>query len=266
MLASCEIGASPSQPPKTREPLATGGDGDAASESHAETRMKPSGGSRTSPRAFDPPVSLADGSAAAQVAAIYEDFHRLLMWIATVKFKVPSDAAEACIHEVMLSLMQVGVRIEDVRSWLVAGVCNSCRQYWRQHAYRERHEQTDIDITTIIDGRDFAEFVERQLLIADVLRSLTSRQRLALRLHYLEGCTAREIAVRLNTTARYAEKLIHRSLVQAREALDDPRMSGGANRPHLPLLPQGVTGASRSLPTENVRFVRVCEGGSSGEE
>ena len=174
-----------------------------------------------SPTPSSPSPASGDSSASAEVAAVYEQFHALLFWVCTAKFNVPADAAEASIHEVMLSFMQAGTHIENIRAWLVAATCNACRAYWRSRAHHELYVEPTADLTALVDGHDLADAHERESLVRDILLRLSDRQRQALRLHYFEGCTAREVAERLNTTARYAEKLIHKSLMRCRRVLQE---------------------------------------------
>ncbi len=54
-----------------------------------------------------------------------------------------------------------------------------------------------------------------QLAAREAFNCLTPRCQLALRLRYLEGYSVPEIATELDTSAKYAEKLVRRCLRQA---------------------------------------------------
>ena len=54
--------------------------------------------------------------------------YALLLYVACRKFRIPDTDAENLIQEVFLSYLQSGTRIENVRAWLVAAVCNVSTQ------------------------------------------------------------------------------------------------------------------------------------------
>ena len=66
------------------------------------------------------------------------------------------------------------------------------------------------------DDGEAEEKYWRELLIEEGLAQLPESNQKILRLHYLEGYSAPEIAILLKTTPRYAEKLIHNALVKVR--------------------------------------------------
>src|SRR5258708_6510857 len=72
-----------------------------------------------------------------EVGELYTNHRKLLLFIACRKFRVPELDAEGLIHEVFLSFLQVGTPIHDVRSWLVAAMCNASRHYWRAQGRTE---------------------------------------------------------------------------------------------------------------------------------
>ena len=151
-----------------------------------------------------------------QVEALYLEHRKLLMFIASRKFRIAEEDAENLIQEVFLSLLQTGARIQNVRAWLVAAMCNSSRYYWRVQG---RTESLPDDYG---DQRDpgsvgLADRFAMQMTLQKVLGYLQPRCRETLRLHYFEGRSAVDVARELDTTHRYAEKLIHNCLSRARE-------------------------------------------------
>lgn len=165
---------------------------------------------------------------------MYAEYGGLLFWIAEVKFKVPTPDAEGVVQEVMLSLLTTTTDIEDVRSWLIGATCNGSKHYWRRRiVYEQVTAPHGAAVNQLDDG--LSERLERSFLVARVLGFLTAKQRETLRLHYFEGLTAVEIAGRLDTTTRYAERLIHRSLKRARAVLEvlarSPQCRGEGTRP-----------------------------------
>ena len=65
------------------------------------------------------------------IAALYQTNRRLLLGIATHKFWVPSDDAEALVHDVFLTLIRRWHLVRDVHAWLIGAVCHASRHYWR---------------------------------------------------------------------------------------------------------------------------------------
>src|SRR6266568_5479292 len=72
-----------------------------------------------------------------EVGELYTNHRKLLLFIACRKFRMPESDAEGLIQEVFLSFLQVGTPIHDVRSWLVAAMCNASRHYWRAQGRTE---------------------------------------------------------------------------------------------------------------------------------
>ncbi len=160
---------------------------------------------------FDPRAVTPD-----QVEALYVEHRKLLLFVASRKFRIAEEDAENLIQEVFLSLLQTAARIENVRAWLVAAMCNSSRYYWR---VRGRTEPLPDGYGDQRDPRSdgLADRFAMQMTIQKVLGYLQPRCRETLRLHYFEGRSAADVARELDTTHRYAEKLIHNCLGRARE-------------------------------------------------
>lgn len=150
------------------------------------------------------------------VGALYEQYRDLLLHISCRKFRVPEEDAESLIQEVFLSFIEGGSAIENTRGWLVGAMCNASRHYWRVQARTESlpdniGEHSDPQTTSIAD--QFAT----SLTLRQAMRYLQPRCRETLYLHYFEGRSAPDVARELDTTNRYAEKLIHNCLKRVRE-------------------------------------------------
>ena len=121
------------------------------------------------------------------------------------------------VHDVVLSWLTCSTDVKDPKAWLVAATCNGSRAYWRTRArtlYVEGMALADAD--GLAEDEEAVESLERTLLLRAVLARLDPCLREVLRLHYYEGCTAGEIARRLDTTYGYAEKLIGKALRKVR--------------------------------------------------
>jgi hypothetical protein len=90
-------------------------------------------------------------------------------------------------------------------------------------------EGARLDEFTDVPQRMDVERLEQTILVRRLLKHLRPGERKVLRLHYFEGQTATEIAATLDTTVRYAEKLISKALAQARR--EYARLHLGTNAP-----------------------------------
>jgi RNA polymerase sigma factor (sigma-70 family) len=162
-------------------------------------------------RAVEPGLLTPD-----EVEGLYIEYRTLLLFVASRKFRISDGEAENLIQEVFLSLLQTGTRIDNVRAWLVAAMCNASRHYWRAQG---KSESLPDDYANASDPRShgIADDHAMRLTMAKVLGYIQPRCRETLRLHYYEGRSAVDIAKELDTTPRYAEKLIHTCLRRARE-------------------------------------------------
>lgn len=154
--------------------------------------------------------------AAEDVEALYIEHRNLLLYVACRKFRIPDCDAENLIQEVFLSFLQTGTKIDNIRAWLVAAMCNASRHYWRAQGRVESlpdnfNDQSDPGTHGLAD--QFA----MKMTVRQALDYLQPRCRETLWLHYFEGRSAGDVARELETTNRYAEKLIHNCLKRVRE-------------------------------------------------
>jgi RNA polymerase sigma factor (sigma-70 family) len=151
-----------------------------------------------------------------EIEFVYLEHRKLLLFIACRKFRVPDSDAENLIQEVFVSYMQVGTPIRDVRSWLVAAMCNASRHYWRGQG-RTESLPDDIGERSDPQSHGLGESYAMTMTVAQALDYLQPKCRETLWLHYFEGHSAADVARELKTTTRYAEKLIHNCLARVRE-------------------------------------------------
>lgn len=155
-------------------------------------------------------------AAADRVEAFYLEYRLLLIHVACRKFRVPEKDAEGLIQEVFLGLLRAGDGVVNVRAWLVAAVCNASRHYWRG-ASRIEPLPDDYELASDARSEQLAEQMATNLTVRQAIGYLQPRCRETLWLHYYEGQTARDMAVALDTSPRYAEKLIHNCLERVRQ-------------------------------------------------
>ena len=155
-----------------------------------------------------------------EIGALYVEHRKLLLFIACRKFRVPEMDAESLIQEVFLSFIQVGTAIRDVRSWLVAAMCNASRHYWRAQG-RTESLPDDIGERSDPGSHTIADTFAMKMTMWQALQYLQPRCRETIYLHYFEGRSAIDVARELETTSRYAEKLIHNCLKRVRQIYFD---------------------------------------------
>ena len=163
-----------------------------------------------------PYVPAGDRAAGVDVEALYVQYRTLLLAVACRKFRVPDADAEGLLQEVFLSFLQNGSRIDNVKSWLIAAVCNASRHYWRSQGRSEQLPEDYLEHSDPV-SHSLVEKRATELTVQKALGYLQPRCRETLRLHYFEGRSASEVAKELETTTRYAEKLIHNCLKRVRE-------------------------------------------------
>jgi len=162
-------------------------------------------------KAVEPHLLSAD-----EIEVLYIEHRTLLLYIASRKFHIVDGEAENLIQEVFLSFLQTCTRIDNVRAWLVAAMCNASRHFWRAQG---RTESLPDDYANQCDPKTTgtADDHAMRLTMSKVLGYMQPKCRETLRLHYFDGRSANDIAKELETTPRYAEKLIHTCLRRARE-------------------------------------------------
>ena len=182
----------------------------------APSTPRPRAEKKTRPRVITQTPAPPAASAADDVEALYLEHRSLLLYVASRKFRIPESDSENLIQEVFLSFLQTGTKIDNVRAWLVAAMCNASRHYWRAQGRTESlpedfHDHADAGSVGLAD--QFAT----QMTVRQALNYLQPRCRETLWLHYFEGRSAGDVARELETTNRYAEKLIHNCLKRVRE-------------------------------------------------
>ena len=155
----------------------------------------------------EPPLDVGD---------LYILHRPLLLHIACRKFRIGETEAESLLQEVFVSFMTTTTKVENVKAWLVAAMCNASRHYWRAQG---RTEPLPDDYVDRLDptSQGLAERYALLMTIQQAMQYLAEKCRDTLHLHYFEGHSAVEVAAVLETTPRYAEKLIHNCLQRVRQ-------------------------------------------------
>jgi len=176
------------------------------------------GTSREATAKTPPPFGSAADAASASFDTIYDDHVPLLRAIARRKFNVPEADIDSLVHDVFASFLISASRVRDLRPYLVGGICNASRNYWRR---RERDDSlfAEIDENTACD-ETLQHDVSRTLTLNAALSRIGDRCRDVLQRYYLESESTATIAEAIGTTPGNVLYILHTCRKRARAFLD----------------------------------------------
>jgi RNA polymerase sigma factor, sigma-70 family len=176
------------------------------------------GVSRESTPKAPPPLGSVADAASSGFDTIYDDHAPLLRAIARRKFNIPDSDIDGLVHDVFASFLTSASRVRDLRPYLVGGICNACRNYWRR---RERHDSlfVEIDENAACD-EDVQQTLSRTLTLNAALSRIGDRCRDVLQRYYLESESTTAIAEAIGTTPGNVLYILHTCRKRARAFLD----------------------------------------------
>ena len=138
-----------------------------------------------------------------------------LIALAQHRFSIPEEEAARIVHDVFVSFLPVAATIRKPREWLISGLFNGCRYYWR---CRAREAPLPDDLATWEDPAytDLEDRLLTQITIDDTLAQLDPRCREVLGLRFVEDRKFHEIADVLAQTTTQVAKTFYRCLERAR--------------------------------------------------
>jgi RNA polymerase sigma factor (sigma-70 family) len=180
----------------------------------------------------DPEPAAATIAAAAKEAShlmdagapgeMYLAHAQLLRRVAIRKFQVPPGDAESLVHDVFINYLRTERTVRsDVRGYLVASICNACRNYWRARRSEERVFVGGGDPERDAVGEDMFDGLAVNLLVASTLARLGDRCRDALKRYYLDGEDTATIAAALNTSPANVNYMMHVCRKRARAIYEE---------------------------------------------
>ena len=161
-------------------------------------------------------------SPASGVEALYEEHFDFLIRLARTRYELDEEEAAPLVHDVFVNLLASRRPVEQAQAYLVIGVVRACSDHWR----RKRREAPAASITfDSLEAAGNEDSIISRMTLQAGLRQLRERCRETLHLYFLEGFTSREVASRLGTSPKYAEKLISSCLrnlrVKYRDAAEE---------------------------------------------
>ncbi|MBW3564985.1 MAG: sigma-70 family RNA polymerase sigma factor [Acidobacteria bacterium] len=154
----------------------------------------------------------SDGRPPGAVDDIVRDALPLLRGLARSRFSLPDDEVDSLVQNVLVRYLVRAEKVRDPRAYLVASLMNGARRL------RAAGPSFEVSFDEIRDEpRQEQDDEIRQHLAGQILDRLDERCRGILKMRYYSGQTTREMAVELETTPGYAQKLVHKCLARALE-------------------------------------------------
>ncbi len=152
---------------------------------------------------------------------IYLEHAPLLRRVAIRKFNIPPGDADALVHDVFVNCLLTSRNIRgDLRGYLIAAICNACRNYWRTRRCEQRVFTDDDNAAAEVIAGDLFDGLALNLVVASTLAKLGPRCRELLRRYYLNGEDTAAIAASMNTTPANVNYLMHVCRKHARVVYD----------------------------------------------
>lgn len=127
----------------------------------------------------------------------YLQFAPLLRKIAVKKYGIPITEAEPLVHDVFATYFTNADDVNEVRPYLVGGICNAARHYLRRVDARDAIFCGE-DPCAAVPTESILLEVERKLLLRRLLARIGSRCRDLLQRYYVAGESTRAIAAALH--------------------------------------------------------------------
>lgn len=164
-----------------------------------------------------------DGEASEHaVEVIYLRYAPILRRVAMRKYAIPGADADALVNDVFATYLTKPDLVRDLRAYLVGGIHNAGRDYWRQ---RNREVAIDSVAEPRVD-EGMLDGLSQRLLLAATLSRLRAKCRLVLFRYYCQGEKKEAIAAEINTSPANVLYLLHKCRQRARricEALQQGR-------------------------------------------
>jgi len=113
---------------------------------------------------------------------------------------------DGLVHDVFATYLTNPTAVRDVRAYLIGGICNAAREYWRETRHHLPLSASDEENTVaeeVFDG------LAERLTVAATIARLRFRCREVLRRYYFDGESTDSIAAAIETNPRNVNYLLH---------------------------------------------------------
>ena len=148
---------------------------------------------------------------------LYATYFPLLRRIAMRKFAIPREDVDPLIHDVFATYLTHSSRVRELHPYLIGGICNAARQYWRKHD-AERAMFSDATPCEELPDDALLDAVARSMDLRTVLGRLGASCRETLYRFYIRGESAQSIAASRSTTSNSIFQLLSYCRRSARAA------------------------------------------------
>ena len=162
-------------------------------------------------------VQFAEMPPADSFDHVYTKYVPLLRRVAMRKFGIPRADVDELVQDVFATYLTHSSRVREVHSYLIGGICNASRQYWRE-ADAERKVFCDTDPSRAATDDVFLDSLIQNALMSSALSQLGESCRETLHRFYVNGESAISIAESRNTTPNSIHRLLNYCRGRAREA------------------------------------------------
>jgi RNA polymerase sigma factor (sigma-70 family) len=144
---------------------------------------------------------------------LYETYFPLLRKIAMRKFQIPRGDVDELVQDVFATYLTHATRVRELRPYLIGGICNAARQYWRE-ADAQRKVFCDADLCEAASD----DAVLESLIQNTLMSALGASCRETLHRFDVDGESAISIAASRDTTQNSIHRLLNYCRGRAREA------------------------------------------------
>jgi RNA polymerase sigma factor (sigma-70 family) len=148
---------------------------------------------------------------------LYARYFPLLRRIAMRKFAIPAGDVDPLIHDVFATYLTHSARVRELHPYLIGGICNAARQYWRKRD-AERAMLADAVPRETLPDAALLDGVARSMDLRTVLARLGPSCRETLYRFYIQGESAQSIAASRSTTSNSIFQLLSYCRRSARAA------------------------------------------------
>lgn len=147
-------------------------------------------------------------AATGTMADICHEHAPLLRALARRKFQVPDEDVDDLVQDVFATYLTCPAPVNNLRGYLVGGICNASREYWRRQK-RNQRLFSECDDDPPIPDDDVIETVMLAITLNKALGHVDERCRRAMTRRYVDDEDTASIAESMGTTRSNINYILH---------------------------------------------------------